>query len=108
MKKRVFDGLMLDVGMGGALLSILGSVPGPILMVEFQSERERAEVQTRIARAIGRDKQRPRHYLYGVSFETNLSNTHHLRKLIDKARTSKWAGRTGTRSGELRRDYWDI
>lgn len=106
MKNKLFEGAILDIGMGGALLSIKGSVTGPILVVHVQIESVAAEIKTRIARTVGPDKKRARHYLYGVSFETNLQNEHHLRKLIDEARKSKWTQRTGTQSGELRRDYW--
>lgn len=106
MKNRIFDAYMCDVGMGGALLSIRGNVEGPLLHIIVQIGSETADIQTRIARAIGPDKGRRKHYLYGVSFEADLSNEHHLRILIDKARSSGWSGRTGTRSGELRRDYY--
>ncbi|MFH2204631.1 MAG: PilZ domain-containing protein [Elusimicrobiota bacterium] len=108
MKNRRFDGIMRDVGMGGALLSIHGSVEGPLLIVEIETSAGKTSFKARIARAIGMDKKKARHYLYGVMFETDLSNQHILRKILDQARAGKWSGQTGTDSGETRRDYWNM
>lgn len=101
MKGKVFAALMLDVGMGGAMLSVKGSATGPILLLNFNLAGKEVEIKARIARAAGPDKTRPRHYLYGVAFETDLSNQHHLRAIIDKARLSRPAE-------ELPRDYWRL
>jgi hypothetical protein len=94
--------------MGGALLSVKGNATGPILHLVVAIDEKTADIKTRIARIVGMDRKRPKHYLYGVSFESDLSNSHHLKTIIDQARIGRWTAKTGTSDGEIRRNYWKL
>ncbi len=107
--KDPFKAEMLNLGIGGALLCVRGNLRGPYFHMELPYEKKTFKIKTRIAHTVGRDPHDRELYYYGMQFDSDLSNEHLIRRLIDSIRSrGLFRRRTGDKTGELKRDYWNL
>ncbi len=92
---------MLNLGIGGALLCVRGNLKGAYFYIELPLGKKRYKVKAHIAHTVGRDPNEWELYYYGMQFESDLSNDHVIRRLIDNIRG-------GRQAAELKRDYWNL
>lgn len=106
--QKPMDGVLLDIGLGGAHLVLKGLLDRGAFELELKLDKEPLRLPARLARDIGADAERRSLYHYGVRFTTHLGNIHLLQRVVDGVRGSSWAKRTGSPGGELKRDYWNL
>lgn len=105
--RRWYEGELINLSLGGALLRLPAALSGPHLLLEIDAAEGKLALEARVVRSAreGKDKAA---MLFGVVFEHDGMSERSLRPILDRVRREEWASKTGTEGGELKRDYWSL
>jgi hypothetical protein len=108
VRERIVFAELLDLGQGGALVSVKAILNGPVIELIVPMDGTEQRFKARIMRTIGRDSHDARFTHYGVRWELHMGNETHLKRLLDMVRTGKMGSPTKGGDNGLSRDYWSL
>lgn len=99
--KAPVEGTMLNVGMGGAYVRVVGTLRLATILVRVAFGNEALSLEARVLRSAGVDAGDSRATMYGIEFLNDNSTQGRLRLLLDRVRTSSQGGAPSKMTG-----YW--
>lgn len=95
------SGTVLNIGMGGAYVRILGSLKVTRLTLNIALDKKILPVEARVVRSAGVDPSASNLTLYGLEFDKDMATQQTLRVILDYVRVRSNLGGPRTMSG-----YW--
>ena len=95
------NGQVLNIGMGGAYVRVLGTLKVTRLALNISIENRTVSLDARVVRSAGVDPAASNVTLYGLEFAKDVETQHKLKVILDHVRTRSNLGGPRTMSG-----YW--
>ena len=96
------SGQVLNIGMGGAFVRVLGSLKVSRLTISVAVDKQTLSLEARVVRSAGVDPTAPNVTLYGLEFGKDVETQQRLRVIVDHVRARTNLGGPRTMSG-----YWN-
>lgn len=81
------EGLLLNIGMGGAFVKLKGSLPKSVCTLRISCGQDTISVDARVVRIARSDPADRLAMFYGLEFLTDSSTKHRVRSLVDRVRS---------------------